>query len=367
MDFAFSEEQEMLRSQARSFLTEQFSPERVAEIADAEEPWSDELAAGWKQIAELGWTGLSVSEEHGGAGMTFLDEAVVLEELGYALFPAPYFSTIALALPALDERPDLQERVASGEARVALAWAEEGIRSFRDLDSTRTRAHGSGDDWSLTGTKDLVGDLGAVNVVLVVANTDAGLGIWALEREGAGEIISTMDSTRRLGRLSLQSEAASVVVEPGRAAEVLERVRLRALSALALEATGIAQSVLDKSIAHTKERQQFDKPIGAYQAVSHAVADTYVDAELARSIAYWAAWCVAEGDAQAPVAAAAAKAFAGEAAVRACERSIQVHGGIGFTGEHPLHRYYKRAQWIDSFDGYGSSPRASVAAALLDS
>ena len=137
------------------------------------------------------------------------------------------------------------------------------------------------------------------------------------------------------------------------------------LAALALEAAGIARRALELGVEHAKTREQFGRPIGVYQAVSHPLADTYVDTELARSIAYWAAWCVAEDDDQAPVAAAAAKAFTAEAAVRACERSIQVHGGTGFTWEHPLHRFYKRALWLE---GCGSSPaelRGEVADAVL--
>ena len=138
------------------------------------------------------------------------------------------------------------------------------------------------------------------------------------------------------------------------------------LAALSLEAVGIASKVLDLAVDYAKTREQFGRPIGVYQAVSHRLADTFVETELARSLAYWAAWCVAEQDEQAQVAVAAAKAYCGDAAVAACERSIQVHGGIGFTWEHVLHRYYKRAQWIQAFGGYSRHHRAQIAAWLLD-
>ena len=138
------------------------------------------------------------------------------------------------------------------------------------------------------------------------------------------------------------------------------------LTALALEAVGISQKALDLGVEYAKDRQQFGRKIGVYQAVSHALADTYVETELARSLAYWAAWSVAEDDEQAPIAAAAAKAYASDAAVIACERSIQVHGGIGFTWEHVLHEYYKRALWIQAYDGYPRKQRAKIAAWLLD-
>jgi alkylation response protein AidB-like acyl-CoA dehydrogenase len=134
---------------------------------------------------------------------------------------------------------------------------------------------------------------------------------------------------------------------------------------MACEAVGVAQRALDLGIEHAKTREQFGKPIGVYQAISHALANTYGDVELSRSLAYWASWCVAEGDDQAAVAAAAAKAFATDAAVTACERSIQVHGGTGFTWEHPLHRFYKRSLWLQGFAGRPAELRAEVADAVL--
>ena len=138
------------------------------------------------------------------------------------------------------------------------------------------------------------------------------------------------------------------------------------LAVLSLEAVGIARRALEMGVEHARTREQFGRAIGVYQAVSHQLADTYIETELARSLAYWAAWCVAEEEELAPVAVAAAKAYAGDAAVAACERSIQVHGGIGFTWEHVLHRYYKRALWIQAYGGYARKHRARVAAWLLD-
>jgi alkylation response protein AidB-like acyl-CoA dehydrogenase len=138
------------------------------------------------------------------------------------------------------------------------------------------------------------------------------------------------------------------------------------LAILALEAVGIGKKALELGVEHAQNREQFGRKIGVYQAVSHQLADTFVETELARSLAYWAAWCVAEDDEQAPIAVAAAKAYAGEAAVAACERSIQVHGGIGFTWEHVLHEYYKRALWIQAYGGHARVQRAKIAAWLLD-
>ena len=290
MDFAFTQEQEELRREARAFL--EANP-----------------AAPLAELRELGWLGVSVPEERGGGGLSFLDEAILFEEAGRALYSGPFLTT-AVVLPAL---PEIDEQ----------GWSVE-VDGF-------------------------VPDLLHVDRVLTE-------GMRSLPAEG--EMLATMDEARPLGRLTAAGgEAVAGEWEP---------VRLRLLAALALEAVGIAQRALELGIEYVSQREQFGKKIGAYQAVSHPLADTYVETELARSLAYWAAWCVAEEDEQAAVAVAAAKAQCAETAVAACERSIQVHGGIGFTWEHPLHRYYKRAQWLDAFGGHAAAQRAIVAAALLD-
>jgi alkylation response protein AidB-like acyl-CoA dehydrogenase len=305
MDFTFTPEQEALREQARAYLAQHPEPS-------------------WRDLAELGWTGVSVAEEEGGAGLTFVEEAVLLEELGRALYKGPYLSTVGLVLPALPS--DLQAEVAAGETSWTLAFGP------------------------------LVPDLDTADRIAIVA----GDGVYELE--GAErEILQTTDETRSLGVVRGG--------EPGRRladAEVLDEIRPRSLAALAIEACGVARRALEYAIEHAATREQFGKRIGVYQAVSHPLADAYTRLELARSLSLWAAWCVAEDDEQAPVAAAAAKSFTAEAAVGVCETAIQVHGGIGFTWEHVLHRLYKRALWIESFAASGSSLRAEVATSLLE-
>ncbi|HJQ75361.1 MAG TPA: acyl-CoA dehydrogenase family protein [Gaiellaceae bacterium] len=317
MDFSFTEEQQELKSQARSYLAERFPSERVAELADSDAGWDP---ASWHELAELGWLGVSVPEEQGGAGLGFVEEALLLEELGRALYPGPYFSTVALALPLLGEE-DVADVVA-GKVR-----------------------------WSASLEGSLVPDLAIVDRVAVVEDGDA------RAVDARGETLDTTDSTRRLGRL----EAQDGTPLPGD----VSRLRARVLAAAAAEAVGIGERVLEIGIEHAKTRQQFGKAIGTYQAVSHSLADSYVGTQLARSLAYWAAWCVSVDDSEAPVAAAAAKSFATDAAVAACERTIQVLGGIGFTWEHILHRYYKRTLQLQSFAGYGATHRSTVARHLL--
>jgi alkylation response protein AidB-like acyl-CoA dehydrogenase len=269
-------------------------------------------------------------------------------------------------LPALESEQTSLRRVVAGEEVVTLAWAEEpGPTTFSELDAVGAKAESSNGTWSLTGDKVLVPDAGIADRAVVVAQSSDGVGLFLTDVDSP-EVASTMDPTRRLGKLKLTGAGASPLAGAAEASSVLEKIRLRALAAVSLEGVGIAQTALDLALAHAKERKQFDKPIGTYQAVSHQIADTYMATELARSLSYWAAWCVAEGDDRASVAVAAAKSHAGAAAVAACERSIQVHGGIGFTWEHVLHRFYKRAQWIESFAGYGSAHRSAIAASLLD-
>ena len=298
MDFTLTEEQQELMSAARAWLADKFPLDRDWDSTDDR----------WSELEELGWT--DVAE----AGLGFVEEALLLEELGYACYPGPYIATVGFAFPWLSN--EQRAHVASGEER----WSV-------DVDG-------------------YVPWLSSVDLVVA----DGGKAFPA-----RGEEVASVDPSRPFGRLEKTDG------EPLAGNRNLPRAR----TASAAEALGVAQRALDLGVEHAKTRVQFDKPIGTYQAVSHPLAQTYTDVELARSLVYWAAWCVAEGDERAPVAAAAAKAFATEAGVTACERSIQVHGGIGFTWEHPLHRFYKRALWLEGFGRRPAELHLEVADTLL--
>jgi alkylation response protein AidB-like acyl-CoA dehydrogenase len=305
MDFALSDDQLELRQQARAWLADRFPLDRDWESTEDR----------WAELAELGW--LDVAE----AGLGFVEEALLLEELGYAGYPGPYIATVGFALPWLSA--EQRARVARGEER-----------------------------WSVD-VNGYVPWLGSVDFVV----SDGGTAYPA-----RGAEVASVDPSRPFGRLEKADG------EPLAGKRNLPRAR----TASAAEALGVAQRALDLGVEHAKSRLQFGKPIGTYQAVSHPLAQTYTDVELARSLVYWAAWCVAEeenagsGGGRAPVAAASAMAFATEAAVAACERSIQVHGGIGFTWEHPLHRFYKRALWLEGFGSRPAELRLEVANAILE-
>jgi alkylation response protein AidB-like acyl-CoA dehydrogenase len=361
MNFTLSDEQEMLKSSAREFLASRYPPERVAEIADGDgfDP------AQWSEVAELGWTGISLPEDAGGAGMSFLEEMVVIEELGRALYPGPFFSTVVLALPALAGAPDLLESIVAGKSSATLAWAgADGEFAARSLPTKATR---DGEGWRLSGSTLFVPDLALAEIVVVAAEGEGGPGLFAVQRDGEGaewEELPTVDSTRRLGALHLDGAPGRLLTDDEGA---LDAIRDRSLAALAVEAVGVADRALDLAVEYAKERRQFDRPIGVFQAVSHKLADAYVEVENARSLAYYAGWAVANGAEEASQAAAAAKGYAADAAVDVCEKAIQAHGGIGFTWEHPLHRYYKRALWIAAFMGWPQAQRARVAASLIGS
>lgn len=346
MDFAFSAEQEALRQAARAYLADRFPIERVIALAESESGWDP---ASWPELAGLGWLD---------AELGVLEHAVLFEEAGGALYPGPLFSSVGLAGPALPA--ELRAELGAGRRTATVAVAEPGgPLTLADADRVRTRADSAG---RLTGQKILVPDLAVASDVVVLAAGDDGVGLYAVETSCA-EVVGrqTVDTTRRLADLTLAATPARRVGGP----EQINRIRQHALVALSCEAVGVAQHALDLAADYAKTREQFGRIIGSYQAVSHRIANVYLEVQLARSLAYWAAWCVAEADTAAPQAIAAAKSACGAAAVNACESSIQVHGGVGFTWEHQLHRYYKRAQWIDCYEGSGRSARAELAATLL--
>lgn len=344
MDFAFSKEQESLRGFAKEFLAARYDDARIAALADSSTGVDSEV---WERLTSMGWLD---------SELTFLDQAVLYEETGYRLLPAPYWSTTALAAPALDA--ETAKRIGEGTLKATLAWAEPG-RPQSLLDPVSASC-ASG---RLTGEKVLVPDGASADLFVVVASD----GLYAVEASSAAVTPHpTLDGTRRVASVTFSDAPARALAlgEEGRV--LLGRLRDRAYASLALEGVGVAQRALDLLVDYARTREQFGRPIGVYQAVSHKASDVYVRLQEARSLAYWAAWCVSEDDEMARQACLAAKSLAGEAAVFACENAIQGHGGIGFTWEHVLHRYYKRAQWLAAFDGPARVQRAEVAAFLLD-
>ncbi len=362
MDFAFSADQEELRAAARRLLADRLPDERIHSAADApDETFVDPTL--WAELVGLGWVGLSTPD----GGGTFLDEAVLIEEAGYALLPAPLLSSV-VCLPAL-------AGLADATARTALAWAEpRGPRTFAAAHAVTSTATVDGEAWLVQGSKCDVADLGCAERAVVLAMTPGGPALFRVPVEpGAARLQPTTDGTRRIGVLSLANVPADLLADAEASPALMTAMRRRAEAAIALESVGVAQRMLETAAEHAKQREQFGRLIGTYQAVSHHVADMYVRTELARSLAYRAAWCVATSESEpdavttqeVDVACAAAKAAATEAAVFAAEGAIQVLGGIGMTWEHVAHRFYKRALANEVFAGSPAEHRATVATALL--
>lgn len=355
MNFAFSEEQDELRRIARQFLEAKSPEAEVRRLMDTTEGYDPAV---WSQMArELGLQALIVPEEYGGQGFSHIELTVVLEEMGRALLCAPFFSTVVLAtntvLHAGDEtaRKDLLPSIAAGETIATLAFTEPNGRW--DATGIEATARRDDDGWRLDGTKMFVIDGHTADLILVAARSGEGdsdgQGISLFKVDGDADgltrtALSTMDQTRKQARLELSNVPATLIGTEGQGWDVLARVLDLAAVGLAAEQVGGAQFVLDMSVQYAKDRVQFGRPIGSFQAIKHKCADMLVEVESAKSAAYYAAWCAAELNDELPEVACLAKAYCSEAYFHAAAENIQIHGGIGFTWEHPAHLYFKRAK-----------------------
>ncbi|MGP8059113.1 MAG: acyl-CoA dehydrogenase family protein [Acidimicrobiales bacterium] len=349
MNFAFSEEQDELRRAVRRFLQEK-SPEtevrRLMETTDGYDP------AVWRQMADqLGLQSLTIPEEFGGSGFSYVELIVVLEEMGSALLCAPYFSTVALAANAVLTSGDdgakkyLLPGLASGETIGTLAITEDNGRW--DLDAISLAAKPSGDEWVLNGHKMFVIDGHLADLILVAGRSASGVSLFGVKSDAEGlskTPLPTMDQTRKQARLEFADTPAWLIGTEGGAAEGLAKTLDLAAVALAAEQVGGAQHCLDSSVEYAKTRIQFGRPIGSFQAIKHKCADMLLEVESAKSAAYYAGWAAAEDSEELPVVASLAKSYCSEAYFHAAAENIQIHGGIGFTWEHDAHLYFKRAK-----------------------
>ncbi len=374
MNFGFNEEQELLRKTARDFLGKHAPMKLVREVMEGGGARRQLL---WKQLAELGWTGLALPEAHGGAGLTPIELAIVLEELGRSLAPVPFLPT-CLAARAVLELGDETQRAAwlpaicSGEISASLALVEErGSDDPADvaLRAVRTRA-----GFELEGRKLFVPDAADAGLLLVVARSggsgEKGLAVFAVPRETQGVAITpmhSMDLLRPLYQVEFAGTPLPASARLGGDADVaagLSRVLDHGLVMICAEMLGGAEKCLEDSVAYAKERVQFGKPIGVNQAIKHKCADMLFEVESARSITYYAAWAAREGNAEAPLAAAMAKAYLSDAYRKVAAENIQIHGGVGFTWEYDCHLYFKRAKSDEVWLGDARYQRERVARLL---
>ncbi len=349
MNFAFSDEQEELRTAVRRFLAEKSPESEVRRLMDTTEGYDPAV---WSQMADqLGLQSLTIPEEFGGSGFTYVELLVVLEEMGAALLCAPFFSSVALAANALLTSGDDEAKksylpgIASGETIATLAITEDnGKWDFSGIELAATK---KGDGWELDGHKMFVIDGHVANLIVVAARTAAGVSLFAVPGDAPGLTrtpLPTMDQTRKQARLEFSSTPATLIGADGGAEPGLSKTLDLAAVALAAEQVGGAQHVLDTSVEYAKTRIQFGRPIGSFQAIKHKCADMLLEVESAKSAAYYAAWAAAEDSDELPVVASLAKSYCSEAYFHAAAENIQIHGGIGFTWEHPAHLYFKRAK-----------------------
>ena len=365
MYFDLTDEQQAIKSTAHDFLASRFKSERLREIAASDDGFD---AAGWAEMAELGWTGLAVPEEWGGQGLGIVELAVLFEEMGYALAPSPLFSnTIAGLALTLCGSDDLRERylrpLAAGEVRGTPALWDAGSPAAPGGFTMEAKADGDG--VVLDGEKILVPDAASADFFLV-ASAD---GRRHLVERGADGVTVTaepaIDPTRRFSAVRFDGvRVAAADTLPGAEADYYP-VFFRLCVALAAESTGIAQRTMEMAVEYAKDRQQFGRPIGAYQAVSHRCAQMLLETENARSAVYGAAWAADAEPESLPLAASTAKAYASDAGWRVPDASIQVHGGIGFTWEHDLHFFLKRATGNAAMFGDPKWHRERVAERVL--
>jgi len=377
MDFGFSEEQEMMRQSARDFLDRECDIAYVRRVMDGDRGYDD---AAWSKMAELGWTGLVFAEEYGGLGLSLVDLVVILEEMGRSVTPGPFFASVVLGGLAIDLAGDEEQKmrwlpeIASGERKATLALLEDSGRW--DAEGISTRAVPDGNGYRVSGVKLFVPDAHnadwLVTAVRTGAEGDDGITLLLVAREQPGvtvRLLQTMDQTRKLCEVRFDDVAVAgdqVLGPAGQAWPLIESVADRARTALCAEMCGGAQKVLDISVEYAKVREQFGRPIGSFQAIQHKCANMLVEVESARSATYYAAWAVATSAPEAHLASCMAKAYCSDAYRHVSAEGMQIHGGIGFTWEHDMHLYFKRAKSSEVLFGDATWNRELVARVVLD-
>jgi alkylation response protein AidB-like acyl-CoA dehydrogenase len=354
MQFTFTDEQEELRKTMRRFLDEKSPVGEVRRLMETPEGYDEAV---WKQMAqELGLQGLHIPEAYGGQGFTFVELGIVLEEMGRALLCAPFFSSVCLAADAILNagtevaKKELLPGIASGETIATLALAEPNGRW--DATGIEATATPDGDGYRLNGTKRFVLDGTTAGLIVVAARlagttADDGVGLFAVHGDADGltrEALTPLDPTRKQASLDLKDVKATAIGTPGKDWPALQKTLDQISVLLSAEIVGGAQRCLDMAVQYAKDRVQFGRPIGQFQAIKHKCADMLLQIESGKTAAYYALWIAAKDDDELTTVAPMAKAFCSEAYFFAASENIQIHGGIGFTWEHDAHLYFKRAK-----------------------
>lgn len=351
MNFDFSDDLKVLKDEARKFLADKCGPAVVRRVLEGTEPYD---AALWRAMGDMGWTGAAIPEAYGGAGLGALGLCVLAEELGRALAPVPFSSSIYFAAEALmlagseAQKEAWLPRLARAQAIGTFALAEgPGKATPRRLRTTFRNG-------VLNGEKLPVPDGGVADVAIVVAETDRGIGLVLVDLGETGvarQAVETLDESRKQARLVFTDARGELLGAPAEGERLLATVEQRAAVLFAFEQVGGAQRSLEMARDYALDRFAFGRPIGSFQAIKHKLADVYVATELARSNAYYGAWALSRSAPQLPLAAATARVAANEAFFLAAKENIQVHGGMGFTWAFDCHLYYRRAKLLGLVNG----------------
>ncbi len=366
MDFSFSSDQLLLKNSARAFLDEHCKPTAVRLLWDDPRGESDTM---WKEMAQLGWLGLSLPEVYGGSGLGMVESAILLEELGRAAYPGPYWPTVLAAAAIEAAGADAQKKrwlsaIATGDARATLALLDADLDW--DPAAMTARAEKAPRGWALSGTKRFVPWAHVANVLLIPARALEGPTLFLVDPSAAGLKLSPvqgMDLSTRWVQIDMDkvpAAADAVLGTPGQAAPLLSSLVRRGAVGAAAEMLGASRRCLDMAVGYAKVREQFGQPIGSFQAIRHKCAEMLLEVENSHSAVYYAAWALDAKAEDGELAASVAKAYVGDAARKVCGEAIQVHGGIGFTWEYDLHIYFKRAKALEPMYGDADYHREQI-------
>jgi alkylation response protein AidB-like acyl-CoA dehydrogenase len=366
MQFGLTETQQTLKNTARKFLAAECPLAEVRKQMETETAFDSAL---WGKIAEQGWTGIVFPEEYGGFGMGMVEMAATLEEMGRALLPGPFSSTVLLAGSLLEaagndsQKQKYLSAVCRGEAKATLALLEDS--ASWSPDAVQMKASGL----TLNGRKLFVPDAAVADFVIVAARMDGDLALFLVPSNARGLRITNlpaMDATRKLYEVTFDSVPAELLAQGGSARKALDRTLDIATVGLVAEMTGGMQRLLEITVEYAKTRKQFGRAIGEFQAVQHQCADMLVYTESSRSAAYYAAYAIQEGIPEARLAVSVAKAYASDAYREVGNRAIQVHGGMGFTWENDAHLFYRRAKASELAYGDAAFHRERIAKLVVD-
>ena len=371
MDLGLDEQQEMLKNFARDFLEKECPESLVRDMEEDDQGYSPDL---WKKMAEQGWMGLIIPEDQGGAAMTLCELVVLLEEFGRALVPGPFISTVVLgAVPIMEagtveQKAQYLPKIAAGEMIMTMALTEPSAKWTAD--GVTLEAKKDGGDYVLNGTKLFVPDAHVTDHMVVVARTggkgEDGITLFIVDSKSDGikfEQLKTIAADKQSEVIfeNVKVPAANVLGDEGKGWETVEKVSRVATVAACAYLVGLSQMDFDTTLNYAKERVQFGRPIGSFQAIQHKLADAIIDVDGSRFITYKAAWSLTEGEDDTDMMISMAKAWASDASRRVVAHGQQIHGGIGFTKEYKIQLYFRRQKWMELMWGDADYHREKVA------